>query len=529
MKVLIIVDKDGTAIDRLAHMLVDYNEHHVVRVKAVHPRTPMTDPMTKVVTQWKWCDVVHISYWKSGERFKEQYPKLWASKQKVLWHHNPYDLEKLPWKNDYVRVVVHNKYMLSKIPYADFIPQGVDIDYFDFNENYTENKTVNMVVGRIEANKGVLEVAKACAILGYRFILVGRISKRTYFGEIMRCNKDVEFHENVTDERLRELYYQSAIHVCNSKDNFESGTMPIMEAMACGVPVLTRNIGHVPDMNNGKNMAVRLGNYTDVDDLVEEIRALMENRERRLDIREHAWTTVRQRTSRTMARRWSTVYHKVRSRMPLVSVIVPTMGEIKILHKCLEKLARQDYPNIEVIVAHTYMGSRLPPDVRTLIKDYLERITVKYIPVRRYNENDYTLPRARNLAVVESEGHFVALCDQRIGMDSKAISSFVAAHSDFNQWMFGVKDGFIKGFVENFSLIQREALIQYGMFNERIDSYGGASQELRERFRRNGVAFIRVDAAQATAIESTTWNQAKKRQSIRHSKEVVQKLYDVAR
>ncbi|MBU1759384.1 MAG: glycosyltransferase, partial [Bacteroidetes bacterium] len=53
----------------------------------------------------------------------------------------------------------------------------------------------------------------------------------------------------------------------NSLFDFESGTLPILEAMACGVPVLTRNIGHVPDLFDGKNMVIREGEQNDVEDL----------------------------------------------------------------------------------------------------------------------------------------------------------------------------------------------------------------------------------------------------------------------
>ena len=518
MNILLLVDKSKSAIGRLADTVKLYNPHLNIKVLPLHPKRPDAIQLADVIEVWDMADVVHISYWKSGAKFKELYPERWGQKRKILWHHNPYDIDKDDWQEDYKRIVVHNSTIHSMIPYAHMIPQSIDLNFFEFNDDYTEENVVQMVIGRIEGKKGAREVAKACKELGYKFILVGKISKRDYFNQIMEVNPDTDFRENVSDEDLLKSYHESAIHVCNSVDNFESGTMPILEAMATGVAVLTRNIGHVPDLYDGANMVCRGGGTEDYEDLREELKNLMENRALRLKMREKAWETVKNRTPEKMARMFSSLYYQVNGeKKPLVSIIVPTLDKPKVLLECLARIANQDYKNIEVIVVDSGNNS-----VEILATGFRKHFPVKYI--RFENNGEYTLPKARNLGVIEAQGEYVLLCDERIGIEPTAISEFAAKEPKNDVWLYGEKDGTAKGFVENFSFVKRETLIKYGMFNERIDCYGGASQEVRQRFGKHGVLFEIVTKAKANQIAKSGNFRNKKKDKAR-AKYILWKLY----
>jgi len=514
--VLILVDKHKSAIDRLAQTIKEHNTHLNIKVLPLHPKRPDPIQVSDVIDAWEEADVVHVSYWKTGEKFKELFPELWDKKRKILWHHNPYDINKKDWK-DYKRVIVHNKTMQNEIPYARYIPQCIDLDFYGFKKEYTEEKIVNMVAGRIESKKGIREVAQACKELDYKFMLVGRISNKAYFDEIMKVNPDTDFRENITDKELVDSYYESALHVCNSIDNFESGTMPILEAMACGVPVLTRNVGHVPDLYDGKNIAVRMGETSDVEDLKKELKELMESRDLRLIMRERAWKTVKNRPAEKMARMFNKVYYEISSDKPLVSVIVPTFDRPAILTECLAHIANQDYENFEVIVIDSGNES-----VQRVAEAFREYMPVKYI--RFENNGEYTLPKARNMGVVEAQGEFLLFCDERIGMEKNAITSFVDIDIRESLWLYGIKDSVSKAFVENFSFIKRADLIKHGMFNERIDCYGGASQELRQRYGGHGYLFQLVYEAQAHALGKSSSKFNRKRE-ITKAKLNLWKLY----
>ena len=200
----------------------------------------------------------------------------------------------------------------------------IDIEKFPFSREYNDSKTVLMVAARIESKKGILPVAQVCKKLGYKFVLVGSISDRDYFEKIKEVG--VDFRENISDEELLKAYQEAAIHVCNSVDGFESGTLPQLEAMSVGVPVLTRNIGQVPELINGKNMVVRKGQPEDLEDLERELKGLMENRVKREQMRDDAWQSAKTKDDVRRAREYEKLWWSVLSDRPVVSVIIPTFN-----------------------------------------------------------------------------------------------------------------------------------------------------------------------------------------------------------
>lgn len=516
MKILIVVDKTGSAIDRLSQSIKKHNTHLDIQVLPLHPKRPSIEEVDLVVKAFNECDLLHVAYWKSGEKLKE-FVDI-SSKKKILCHYNPYDIDKEEVNKQYDLVVVGNEEMSSKLAYAHLIPYCIDLDFWTFNEEYTKDRSVCMVVARIEGKKGVKEVAKACSDLGYRFDLVGRISDQNYFNEIKAVNPNVIFHEDITDKELLEIYYKSAIHICNSVDNFESGTLPILEAMACGVPVLTRIIGHVKELYDGGNMVVRGGSSEDIDELRKELEELMENIAQREKIRDKAWDTVKNRNDKKMARQFERLYHKVlKDNKPLVSVIMPTFDRPDVLLRAMSSVIAQDYPYIELVIADSGNTS-----VKPLVEEFKRQTNIPIKYIRFDNRGEYTLAKARNLAVMESIGDLLVFCDERIAMESRAVGEFVRNWRN-RSWLWGIKDDSLKGFVENFSCIAREEFIRSGMFNERIDGYGGMSQEVRTRLE-GAFDFAIVNTAFANAIARTK-GKASRRKSIIESKLKLFKMY----
>lgn len=518
MNILIVVDKYQSAIHRLALSVEKYNPHLNIKIYPVHPKRNDIEVLHTAQQLLNWADLIDIHYWKSGEVLRTSFPQEFESKPRIVCHFNPYDYDKLKFQDIYDACVVGNSSIQANMPFAYLIPYGIDLNFWKYEKEHTEDKHVNMVVARIEGKKGVLEVAEACKDLGYKLTVVGRVSDGEYMQKVLSTGSHVTFIENATDEQLRDLYYSTAVHVCNSVDDFESGTLPILEAMACGCPVLTRDIGHVPDLFNGENMSVRKGQPDDMDDLKTHLEEIVENRSWRMKMREKAWETVKNRTGERMARQFSQLYYKVAHDRPLVSVIVPTFDRPDTLIDCLAHVVTQKYTNLEIVVADS--GNT---QVEQIIRKFRNntKIPIKYI--RFENNGEYTLLKARNLAVMEAEGEFLVFCDDRLAMENTAID-VMAENLQRNTWVWGIKDGYRKGFVENFSAVRREDFIAGGMFNERIDGYGGCTQEIRERFeKRQGFAFIPVEAnAKAISKSSSKHN---KKESIWQSKLKLWKLY----
>lgn len=506
LKVVSVSDKVDTAIDRLCRGVIPYHTNLDYVVCDVHPKRPDPQQLQVFFEAVKDADIIDYQYFRTAEMLRSQYPEL-KKTPSILTHNNPYSIHEGTWA-DYDIVVANNKTMeadLSTITTSrlEYVPLTVDTDFWVFNPDWQPEDQVIMVANRIESKKGILEVAIACAEVGMKFVLVGAISDRDYFESIMQTG-DVEFHEQISDEALRDLYYKSKLHVCNSKDDFESGTLPILESMLCGVPVVTRNVGHVPDLNNGSNMIINEGSNEDVVNLIEVLKNALKDDLK--TIRDKAWQTAKSRNNERRAYMYQKLYRSVVSDKKTVSVIMPINDNESVITACVQAVDKQTYDNIELVVCDDGEKSQKPL-IDKLAKTM--KIPVRYIYT--YN-NDYGLARARNLGAIEATGDVLVFCDQRQIMDSKAVEVFVNNLVP-RSWLYGNK-GVKKEFVENFSCITRNDFIKLGMFCERMDRYGGLSQESRSRAKYNRYHVLYINAALATPMGKSRNKHTKKQDII---------------
>lgn len=533
MKIVCVVDKVGTALDRLAKGVEPYHTNIEYVVCDVHPKRPDQEQLRRFEKEALDADIIDAQYYRSLYKLRELFPWL-KDKKTILTHNNPYAIEEQAW-NDVDLNVGNNNYITKRLGEitekpVEYVPLTVDTEFWQYNNDYEANNNVIMVANRIESKKGILPVAIACAELNLHFILVGAISDQQYFESIMATTGNVEFHEQVSDEKLRELYYKSAIHVCNSVDNFESGTMPILEAMLCGVPVLTRSVGHVPDLYNGENLTILDHKNDDVVKIQDALQSMLIDKKALQEQREKAWQTAKARSFERRAYMYQKLYRQTLypDQTP-VSVVVPVYDKPEIIRKCLNAIANQTHKNIEIIVCDdSFNQSNLE-----LVRDFAQytNIPIRYIDSTLHgNSNgqtiifdDYGLARARNEATIEATGEVIVYCDQRMIMQEDAIEEFLKRISS-RIWLFGNKGG-KKDFVENFSCVMRDRVIQAGMFCERITAYGGMSEELRKRINKQGIKTEYVETAKATPTGKSS-NRNRKRQEIIRMKNRCWKMFE---
>jgi len=510
VRVVAVSDKIGTAIDRLCNGVAKYHDNLDYIVCDIHPKKADQQQLDRFTEAAKDADVIDAQYYKSMDMLRERFDWL-KNIPTILTHNNPYAIHERDW-NDYPIVVANNTVMQAELSHItssrlEYIPLTVDHKFWQFNIDWKPKDQVIMVANRIEGKKGIREVAIACAELGLKFVLVGAISDLDYYHGI-EATGNVEFYEQVSDEQLRDLYYDSLLHVCNSQDNFESGTLPILEAMMCGTPVLTRKVGHVPDLNNGKNMFIYEGDNENVFTIIEAIKDAVSDRDRLKEMREKAWNTAKKFNFERRAYGYQKLYRSLISEKQTVSVIVPVCDKPEITAQCLEAIDNQTYDNIEIILVN---DSQEPVS-------YQSKWPVRVI--ENYN-NDYGLARARNRGIIEATGDILVFCDQRIVMDSKAVEALVNS-LQIRTWVYGTK-GVKKEFVENFSAVYREDLIKLGMFNERCDKYGAMSQEIRSRAKYNGYKITYIPDAKAVQIGKSS-NKHSKKDQITDSKNMLWKM-----
>lgn len=511
LKVVCVVDKTGTALDRLAKGVVPYHTNLDYTVVDVHPKRPDEEQLSRFVQAAEAADIIDFQYFRTAEMLIDKFPWL-KSKGLILTHNNPYSIKDGDWK-DYDIIVGNNKEIttnLKRLTGRDIkhIPITTDPLFWEYRREFKPNKSVIMVANRIESKKGILPVAIACAEAGLHLILVGAISDRNYFHDVLQTGC-VSFYEQIPDEKLLELYHSATVLVCNSVDNFESGTMPILEAMQAGTPVMTRPIGHVPDLFNGENLEIYEGESDDVIAIKEQLENLILDRKKLEAMRGSAWNTAKNFNFERRAYEYQKLYRSLQSPVEPVSVIVPIYENAEVIRKCINAIANQTYKNIELIVCDDN-----PTPNEEIIKDIAKTLVfpVRYIHTAT-QINDYGLARSRNMGIIEATSNILVFCDQRQIMEPDAIEQLVTNLVP-KVWVYGDKGG-KKDFVENFSACYRGELIRAGMFSERMDAYGGMSQEIRSRTRMQGFRHQFVPEAKAVPAGKSSKKNTEKPNIIR--------------
>jgi glycosyltransferase involved in cell wall biosynthesis len=138
------------------------------------------------------------------------------------------------------------------------IPNLIDTDWFHPDPDYAPGDVVKILfVGRVEKAKGIFVLADAIPRVvdqykKVKFIFVGEPRSQKGFEDFKDYLKQLgidhccEFTGPVTREKLRELYQRCDIFV-NPSYIYESFSYTNAEAMACGKPVVTSDIGGMPE------------------------------------------------------------------------------------------------------------------------------------------------------------------------------------------------------------------------------------------------------------------------------------------
>jgi hypothetical protein len=473
------------------------------QVVDVHPKKPSPEQLQRFESLARTADIIDAQYFRTIEMLRDRYSWIRDIKT-ILTMHNPYSITESDW-NSYDIVVANNKTIFNNLKQITkselrLVPNSVDPYFWKFNDDYKFPRSVIMVANRIESKKGILPVAKACKEIGAKLHLVGNISDMEYFNEIMKTEA-VEFSQNISDEELRDKYHQSGIHVCNSVDNFESGTMPMIEAMYCGVPVLTRVIGQVPDIKEENNLVIQDSSPDDVEHISNLLEEMFADKKKLEDMRHNAWLSVKDRNHERRAYMYQRIYRELMGGKS-VSVIMPIADQPHVTRDCISAILNQTYNNLELIVIDDGDEKQ-----KAVIDDIqlTANIPIKYLNI---DHSGYNLAKARNLGIIESTSEVLVFVDQRMILEPNALEEFLKYLAP-KKWLYGSK-GLKKDFVENFSCINRDDIATMGMFNERITTYGGMSQECRSRARRQGFILEYIESAKANPSRKSSNRRRKK-------------------
>ena len=171
---------------------------------------------------------------------------------------------------DFVAISQYQTRTFTRIQITDVVPNAVDVSSYPFS---AEKHDYLLSLGRIARDKAqhlAIEVAKRA---GMPLVLAGKIDPgddRAYFDEMILPHVDgqnIRFEGEVPNERKRELFAGARAFVFPIQWDEPFGLVMI-EAMACGTPVVATPFGAVPEVvTDGVNGFIA----SSVDDMVEAV------------------------------------------------------------------------------------------------------------------------------------------------------------------------------------------------------------------------------------------------------------------
>ncbi|MGC9516939.1 MAG: glycosyltransferase [Methanomicrobiales archaeon] len=179
--------------------------------------------------------------------------------------------------NSSEKILVSSKSLYRKV--ESFIKNGkkilifrnaIDINKFQVEKNdFIRNKyliksddTLILFVGNLNRSKGIFEIVESFKLLNYKFkklklMFVGEGPQKKELNKIVVNNEiedDVIFTEQINPKRIQKYYQAADIFVLPSYSEGGGPPLVILEAMACGVPVVVSNVGGIPEViKNGIN------------------------------------------------------------------------------------------------------------------------------------------------------------------------------------------------------------------------------------------------------------------------------------
>lgn len=138
--------------------------------------------------------------------------------------------------------------------HINVVPCGVDLHLFRPRANPNPSLPLILCVARLHPAKNLPVLLKACALLrelGFRFrcVIIGEGDKRP---ELEALQIELELQETVhligarDQQRVRRWWQRATVGVLTSER--EGMPVSLMEAMACGVPIVAPRVGGIPEM-----------------------------------------------------------------------------------------------------------------------------------------------------------------------------------------------------------------------------------------------------------------------------------------
>ena len=167
-----------------------------------------------------------------------------------------------------------------------FTKNKIEVIYLGFDPKFKQlnlkKKNQILYVGSLNERKNFVGVLKSFLSLKNKdisLLIVGNFFSNFLINEetenllkSVQEHKNIIFKSNVSNNELIKLYNESKLFLFPSF--YEGFGLPVLEAMACGTPVITSNVSSLPEVGGD---AVLYCNPNDIVDIKEKIELLLED------------------------------------------------------------------------------------------------------------------------------------------------------------------------------------------------------------------------------------------------------------
>lgn len=165
-----------------------------------------------------------------------------------------YKSHKELWEFNYAFLSKNHRHNMHFFKKAKVIYNGINMDEFELQ---TKPDDYLLFLGRITAVKGILDAISVAKTVRKKLLIVAKIdpTDREYYEKYVKQHingKDIVY-AGEADKQQKVKYYKNAAALLFPIKWAEPFGLVIVEAMACGTPVIAYNLGSVPELiKNGK-------------------------------------------------------------------------------------------------------------------------------------------------------------------------------------------------------------------------------------------------------------------------------------